>query len=388
MNYGVYFHIPFCIKKCRYCDFLSFPIQNISAADRKKYFDALSEEWNTRKELINGNIDSIYIGGGTPSCIDPNIISDFLRNIYRDKKVCTNAEITVEVNPGTVTKEHFDIYRRAGVNRISLGVQTTHERLLKSLGRIHSNTDSERAVMFAHDAGFTNINCDIISAIPQIGDEPGETLREFACDLSKIVSLGATHISVYSIIVEEDTELYRMFQSGQAHEIDDVIERKMYYMIKKCFSASDLFQYEISNYAKKGYESIHNLKYWNCMPYIGFGLGAASYYPQNTDDPKSLYIRESNTKNLNDYINFHNERDSEILDCKEQMKEFMMLGFRKTDGPSHKVFKERFLSSYFDVFDKEIKALEKEKLIETAIDSAKLTKKGFDFANAVFREFV
>ena len=388
MNYGLYFHIPFCIKKCIYCDFLSFPTFDISACDKEQYFTALMDEWMLRSDMINGDIDSIYIGGGTPSCIDPNKIFELVRTVKSQKNVTEDAEITIEVNPGTVTMEHFEIYKHAGINRISIGMQSTHDRLLRSLGRIHNSSDCKDAILWAQNAGFKNINCDLIFAVPQIKDEPGQTLDELMQDLERVLDWGAMHVSIYSMIVEENTELSRLFKKNKAFEIDDNLEREMYHAINKYFFSRKMLQYEISNYAKKCNKSKHNLKYWEGKPYIGFGLGATSYYPDDIENEKGSYIREKNTEDFKDYIMGCGKSEYEVLNLNTQMREFMMMGFRKIHGPSLKDFEERFGCSYFDMFAKQLKELKKQGLIESTKKSVKLTKKGLDYANEVFREFV
>ena len=387
MDYGVYFHIPFCVKKCMYCDFLSFPSVLIPSTEKNDYFNALRDEWILKSRLIPEGIDSIYIGGGTPSCVDPIQIYDLVRAVKASKSVRDFAEITIEVNPGTVTWEHFEIYKQAGINRVSIGVQTTQDRLLQSLGRIHTAKESEEAVLMAKDSGFKDINCDLIFAIPEIGGEPGETLDEFYEDIKRVTDWGAMHISAYSIIVEPETPLFERFQNHQASAIDDIVERQMYYSIRNYLNSKKIYQYEISNYAKKYYKSRHNLKYWECLPYLGFGLGAASYYPENLQDPHSDYIRSANTKVLSDYCNGFYEGEKEIISFEEQMYEFMMLGFRKSKGPSPEAFQERFGCSYFEKFADSLAKLVKNQLIEIK-GSAHLTKLGLDYANEVFQEFL
>ncbi len=383
----MYFHIPFCIKKCVYCDFLSFPSFTVSAAEKEKYFGAMRDEWFLKSDRIDGAVDSIYIGGGTPSCVDPIVIYELIKSVRAVKPIRDYAEITVEVNPGTVTWEHFEVYRQAGVNRISIGMQSTHDRLLRSLGRIHNSADCAETIHMAKESGFKDISCDLIFGIPQIGAEPGETFEEMQEDLERVAEWGAMHVSAYSIIVEDNTPLSQLFAHKQAREIDDGLERQMYYSIRKYLNTKKIYQYEISNYAKKFYKSRHNLKYWECLPYLGLGLGASSYYPAEKGCTYCDYIRQRNTDLLKDYCMGLYKGTEERISLEEQMREFMMLGFRKIKGPSPEAFLERFGCSYFDKFSDQLEKLEKKDLIELK-DTARLTKHGLDYANDVFREFV
>ena len=387
MDYGLYFHIPFCVKKCIYCDFLSFPSFTVPAEEKEKYFGALRDEWFLKSEQIDGGVDSIYIGGGTPSCVDPLIIYELIKCVRAVKPIRDYAEITVEINPGTATWDHFEIYRQAGVNRVSIGVQSTQDRLLRALGRIHNGADCEETVRMAKETGFRDISCDLIFGIPQIGTEPGETFEELQEDLARVCAWGAKHVSAYSIIIEDNTPLSRLFKQDRAREIDSGLERQMYYSIRKFLNTQKIYQYEISNYARKTYKSRHNLKYWECLPYLGMGLGAASYYPENRDNPNGDYIRESNTEILKDYCMGLYAGSTERISREEQMNEFMMLGFRKLKGPSPEAFAERFGCSYFDRFSQQLERLEKKDLI-TIKDGARLTTRGLDYANDVFREFL
>lgn len=387
MDYGLYFHIPFCIKKCSYCDFLSFPSFTVPEPDKEKYFTALKDEWIIKSYLFDGDVDSIYIGGGTPSCVDPLQIYDLVRSVKATKTVKDYAEITIEVNPGTVTWDHFDIYKKAGINRISIGVQSTHDRLLRSLGRIHNASDSEEAFLMAKNSGFKDISCDLIFGIPQINGEPGEIFDELCEDIERVSQWGANHISAYSIIIEPDTPLNNLSKAGKVVPIDDALERQMYYHIRKYLNTKRIFQYEISNYARRYYKSRHNLKYWDCLPYLGLGLGASSYYPAEKNNPACDYIRSSNTRELKDYCAGLYFGTQETISIEEQMYEFMMLGFRKMKGPSPEKFQQRFGCSYFDKFAQPLSALAKKGLVDLG-ESAKLTKLGLDYANQVFGEFL
>ena len=331
--------------------------------------------------------NSIYIGGGTPSLIAPEYIGSLLRLIRSDVYITKNAEITIEVNPGTVDLDKLEKYLAYGINRLSIGVQSTQNRLLRSLGRIHNAYDCEEAFTLAKEAGFRNINCDLILGIPQIEKEPGQTYEELCEDVENVLKWGARHISVYSIIVEEGTPLCELLERKKAFEIDGDLERKMYKSVSSLAKEYYLSQYEISNYARSDTKSTHNMKYWKCLPYIGLGLGAASYYPADKNNPQGDYIRASNTRVLSDYNEFYFTGESEIISVEEQMNEYMMLGFRKITGPDCRVFKKRFGCWYHDKFKDKLEMLASKGLINFN-KNARLTEKGLDYANDVFREFV
>lgn len=383
MSYGLYFHVPFCVQKCSYCDFLSFPINKFDDNQIGKYFDALIYEIKNKINIVD-YVDSIFIGGGTPSTVSPKYIECLINYIRANTIISNNAEISIEVNPGTVTREHFLSYKKAGINRISIGVQSTNERLLKSMGRIHNFNDAVIAINDAQAAGFDNINCDLIFAVPKILSSPAQTINELEEDIDNLISLGIKHISAYSIILEDDTKFSKMYDNGDIHFIDDSIEREMYYTIQNKLNNYGLKQYEISNFAFENYKCVHNIKYWKCLPYLGFGIGAASYYKQLNS---TNYIRESCVSKFDSYINNNFKYDKEIIDLNEQMNEFMMLGFRMLSGPDDAVFINRFGKSYFEIFKEKIITLKNKGLVD--IDkNVKLSKKGLDFANEVFREFI
>lgn len=377
------------MKKCNYCDFLSFNSFDIYEDDKRRYFYALEEEWYIKSKLIESKdvIDSIYIGGGTPSFVDPLYISNIIEIVKNNKRLSKNTEITIEVNPGTVTFEKLKAYHDAGINRISIGIQSTQNRLLKSLGRIHNSSDCEETFRMAKDAGFRNISADLIFGIPQVENEPAQTYEEFCQDIKRVLHWGARHVSAYSLIVEEGTPLCELFKRNKAQELDSELERKMYYDTPSLVKEYNLSRYEISNYARLDTKSVHNLKYWNCLPYIGIGLGAASYYPLNKHNLSTEYIRQTNTVNFKDYLEFFFDGEKEIITLEEQMYEYMMLGFRKIKGPEPEAFKKRFGCCYLEKFRDKLTLLESKGLI-TVGHSAKLTEKGYDYANEVFREFI
>ena len=409
---GIYIHIPFCKQKCKYCDFISFKcsekeqelyieslikeiknydyykkikqIENIYQQNEKKVlklFEIEDSKWNENySKVLNRKITSIYIGGGTPSCIDSKNIKKILDEIRKKFFIDENCEITIEVNPGTITKEKLNDYKDAGINRISIGLQSTNNRLLKLIGRIHTYEDFCEAYKLAKEANFNNINVDLMLALPT------QTIQELEESIDKIIKLNPNHISIYSLIIEERTELKKMVDNKELELIDEEKERKMYWNIKKKLENNGYNHYEISNYAKKGFESKHNIDCWNQEEYIGFGLGAHSYINK---------MRFSNIINFYDYIeNIKNEKFEknlelhEVQDRESQAKEYMLLGFRKIDGISISKFEKKFRINPLFYFRFEISKLTEEGLIEVDLDNIKLTKKGIDLANLVFQEFI
>ena len=377
-NLGIYVHIPFCKKKCDYCDFVSYSgIENL----QKEYVDALiSDIKNSSKIVSNRKIDTIYFGGGTPSYIDSKYIVDILKTIKENYKVRKNAEITIEVNPGTVDKEKLIAYKEAGINRLSIGLQSTHERLLELIGRIHNYEEFLDTYEYAIEAGFENINVDLMLALPT------QSLDEIVSSVRKIISIKPEHISLYSLILEEGTPLYRKVQTGEFELTDEKLERHMYWRTKQLLEQAGYTHYEISNFAREGFESKHNMNCWNQNEYLGFGLAAHSYFNDK---------RFSRTTNFKEYIkNIENNNfDKNIVieeeqDRESKAKEYMMLGFRKLEGISISEFERIFEINPLFYFRFEISKLEEEGLIEVDLDNISLTRKGLDLANLVFEEFV
>ena len=378
-NLGIYIHIPFCKSKCYYCDFVSFSCKEDKI---EQYINALKKEIELYKQELKEDIiiDTIYIGGGTPSFIDSKYIVSVINKLKDSFNILDEAEITIEVNPGTITKEKLINYKNTGINRLSIGLQTTDNNLLKKIGRIHTYDEFIATYNLAREIGFNNINVDLMLALP------GQTLNGLTEDVNKIISLNPEHISVYSLMLEEDTKLYSMVQNNELNLPDEDLERIMYWKVKKELENNGYEHYEISNFAKKGQESKHNLNCWNQNEYIGFGVNAHSY--ENN-------IRFRNTNNLEEYIlsilqgkdiNFRiiEEKQNKL----EQENEFMMIGFRKIEGIYISEFKNKFLDNPLYLFRKELASLVEKDLIEIDGDNMRLTNKGIDFANIVFEEFV
>ena len=340
---GLYIHIPFCKQKCSYCDFCSYANKESFI---KRYIQCVLKEIievgnNNKIDFENGKDDmflvkTIYIGGGTPSLIDSKYIVQIIEDIKLNFEIDEKAEITIEVNPGTVTLEKLEDYKRAGINRLSIGLQSTHEHLLKEIGRIHTYLDFLDTFRFAREAGFENINVDLMIGLPN------QTLEEVKDSIEEIVSMEPEHISVYSLILEENTPLFKKVEEGLELPNED-LERKMYWAVKQTLEQNNYIHYEISNFAKKGYESKHNLDCWNQKEYIGFGIAAHSY---------TNGIRYSNIENIEQYIkNYDEDKTEENLvfhekqDMEAMQKEYMLLGLRKIDGVSIQEFKIKFVAN-------------------------------------------
>ena len=379
-NFGVYIHIPFCKKKCNYCDFISFCNKDNLIED---YIECLKKEIENF-DFLNKNVTTIYLGGGTPSYIKCKYIVDILNllkeKLKSNKLPFNDLEIAIEVNPGTVTKEKLEMYRKVGINRLSIGLQETNNNLLKQIGRIHTFEDFLDTYNLAKEVGFNNVNVDLMIALPN------QKISDIKESLEKIVNLNPNHISVYSLIVEEGTLIEKQVNQGKLKLPSEEEERNLYWYVKNFLEISGYNHYEISNFAKKGQESKHNLNCWNQEEYIGFGLASHSYVNKT---------RFCNISNLEKYIENVKNNDfdkNRIIEEKQtiedEKKEFMMLGFRKIEGVSISKFKEKFSENPLFLYRKELDKLVNEGLIIVDLDNIKLTNKGLDLANIVFEEFV
>lgn len=374
----LYLHIPFCIRKCAYCDFLSGP-----ATDEVKgqYVEALIREIKISGEKYKDYcVTTIFMGGGTPSILMPEqmtAIFDALKVSFDIKK---DAEITIEVNPGTVTDEKFQAWKAAGINRLSIGLQSVKNEELQMLGRIHSYEQFLDTFQKARMYGFENINVDLISAIP------GQTLKSWCETLRTVAELSPEHISAYSLIIEEGTPFYEKY--GEENYIeetgllpDEETERKIYEETEKILLEYGYERYEISNYAKKGYECKHNCGYWERKEYLGLGIGAASLIGNrrfNTVSELNKYLEC-------DSLEYENE---EILSEQEEQEEYMFLGLRMMSGVRKTAFKACFGKNIEEVYGAVLTELEKKQLLEISGDVIKLTKYGIDISNFVFEQFL
>lgn len=377
---GIYIHIPFCKQKCYYCDFVSY---SNKCSEVKEYIESLKKEIE-EFDFSNYKVTSIYIGGGTPSYIDSIYIVEILSEL-KEKLKCNliefkDIEITIEVNPGTVDTKKLNDYKKLGINRLSIGLQSTKNDVLKKIGRIHTYQEFLEIYKLARETGFKNINIDLMIGIP------GQKIGDLKNTLQDIIKLEPEHISVYSLIIEENTPIEKMLENGEIKLPDEDLERNMYWYVKNTLELNGYNHYEISNFAKLGKESRHNLNCWNQEEYIGFGVAAHSYLNG---------IRFSNTINVEEYIqHLENNRKEENIQIEESQSledkknEFMMLGFRKIQGVDIARFKEKFIDNPIFLYREKLNKLVEEGLIEVDLNHIKLTNKGIDLANLVFEEFV
>ena len=369
---SLYIHIPFCKQKCLYCDFPSY-------AGKENLIDEYISALN--KEILDKckdyKIISIFIGGGTPSYLDEKNLESLLKTIdlldFKD-----NMEFTVECNPGTLNEKKLTIMKKYNVNRISMGLQSTSDNLLKEIGRIHTFEEFKKNYYEARKAGFENINMDLMFGLPN------QSIEDWKLTLEDAVSLNPDHISAYSLIIEEGTCFYNLYNNDKLNLPSEEDEREMYLLTKKILNEHGYEQYEISNYAKGGKECFHNKIYWKCNEYLGVGVSASSFVDEkrfkNIDSIKE-YIEKIN--NGEDVI-----EDIHVNDLKDDMEEFMFMGLRMIEGVSLKEFKRRFGKDVFDIYDNAIKNNVKKGLL--VIDSEKLylTSKGIEVSNYVMSDFI
>lgn len=377
---GLYVHIPFCVRKCQYCDFLSAPADDRT---KERYVQALCKEIKDYQQFTKEYyLETIYFGGGTPSVLDVKLLEQILNTIKQSFTVdMEKAEVTVEVNPATVTKEKLEAYRKFGVNRLSIGVQSALEQELQLLGRLHTFEQAKECVQWAREVGFTNLSVDVMSALPN------QTLEDYKETLEQLIALEPEHISSYSLIIEEKTPFYELYGEGKEKESelpDEETDRAMYAYTKERLQEVGFERYEISNYAKKGFESRHNSSYWTGQEYLGVGLGASSLFTN---------ARYHNETNLTAYMEDMEagrdvRREIERLVETEQMEEFMILGLRRMCGVSRTEFKTRFGKSMEIVYGSVLQKLKKQGLITIEEDIVALTELGIDVSNQVFVEFV
>jgi len=373
---GLYIHIPFCKSKCYYCDFNSYSGRE---SDIPAYFDALKKEIKLySNKLKKHSIKTIFIGGGTPSFVDAHYIYETINLCKQYLDIKPDAEISIETNPGTLSYEKLTTYKVMGINRLSMGLQASQNSLLKKIGRIHTYEEFYENFLQARKVGFKNINIDIIFGLP------GQTLKNWAETLKSVMELNPEHLSCYSLKIEDDSVFGKMKETGELKVFDDDIDRDMYYLTKESLTKEGLFHYEISNFAKPGFECRHNLIYWNAEEYIGVGAGAHSYFEGE---------RYNNCIGIEEYVDLlkkdmlKKENIQEICK-KEQISEYIILGLRLVKGIFSDEFKLRFDADMFSVLDNKIDSLIKRKLIEVDEKSIRLSSRGLDFANEVFMEFI
>ena len=374
---GIYIHMPFCKRKCYYCDFISFENKQNEIG---QYCKAVIKEIQHESKNIKESVSTIYVGGGTPSFVDANYVKQIIEVVKSNYYIQKNAEITVEINPGTVNEEKLKKYKEAGVNRLSIGLQSTKNQLLKQIGRIHTFEEFLFSYNLAKKIGFQNINVDLMLGLPN------QTLEDLEDSLKQIIKIAPEHISLYSLIVEKNTQIEKMINNGEIILPEEELERNMYWKTKEILEKNNYKHYEISNYAKEGYESKHNSNCWKQKEYLGFGVAAHSYY-QNKRYCNIKSIEEY-CKNIEDNNIRNNRITCEIQTNEEKRKEYMLLGLRMIDGINIQEFKNKFIDNPIYVFHKELEKLVKENLIEIDLNQIKLTNKGLDLANLVWEEFV
>lgn len=373
---GLYIHIPFCSSKCNYCDFNSY-VGKLSLAE--SYFNAMKKEIEFYNSSMKNNlIDTIFIGGGTPSCVDQQYIKEILDLCRTKFNIAESSEISIESNPGTLNLDKLKTYRSCGINRISIGLQAYQSNLLKCLGRRHSPEDFISSIELAKEAGFHNINADVIFGIP------GQTMEDWKETLRVLIDLDITHISAYDLKIEEGTKFGDMLEEKELTPMEDELDRSMYHYCHDYLKQKGFNQYEISNFAKQGYECKHNLTYWKCVDYLGLGAGAHSLLNGE---------RFSNKCAIEQYINDIEKGlkpidESYKLEEADRISEYMFLGFRLSQGVNNTEFKELFNKDMFKTFGDSFDELQQEKLIEVNGEQVRLTKLGLDLANQVFVKFV
>ena len=379
-NIGIYVHIPFCVKKCIYCDFCSF--SDTDEKVKSVYFETLMREARSLSGYMKKNgitADTAFIGGGTPSSVDYAYITDILKEISAGRM----AEVSVEVNPGTVTGDMLEAYVNAGVTRLSIGAQSFDDSELKFLGRIHSASQTEEAFRMAREAGIANINIDLIFGFP------GQSIESWKESLQRTIKLVPEHISFYSLQIEEGTRLYDLFRSEKIAAVSDELNRGMYHCAHEMLRAHGYHHYEISNAAQPGFECAHNLKYWRMEPYIGIGLAAHSCLNNSRfSNPEDLGDYEMYMDHIGVDDDFMLGRDVQESSDQDYISDFFFTGLRLTDGISISRFEEKtginFREKYRDVLYKHLK----DGLLAVEADKLRFTEKGLDVANSVIIDFI
>jgi len=382
----LYIHIPFCVKKCNYCDFLSYAAP---CEEKEQYVEKLLEQIRVvasgtvpgsdpddppkeREEKFK--VSTVYIGGGTPTSLNENRLKEILCQLRESFDLLPDAEIAIEANPGTLSKEKLLVMRENGVNRLSLGLQSANEDELKALGRIHSFNDFVESYVNARKAGFDNISVDIMTALPR------QSRDALSNTIEKVIELKPEHVSAYSLIIEEDTPFFDLYGDIDGPVVGEELERELYYFAKSRLEEAGYEQYEISNFARPGFESRHNTGYWRRTPYFGLGLGASSFFAG---------FRVTNTESISEYF----KNPSAFSGCQklsenDEMEEFMYLGLRMMKGVDISQFQRTFGRDFDEVYGGRVDKLVKDGLLIKEGQALKLSKKGIDYGNFVFSQFL
>lgn len=381
-NLGIYVHIPFCIRKCLYCDFLSFA--GCDETVYRAYTDAVCREiafyGEHYCEVIGSEtkaqVDTIFIGGGTPTMIPAECIAQIATAIKEHFHVKEDAEISIESNPKTLTEEKLNIYREAGINRLSMGVQSLDDVVLKKLGRVHGSSDAREAFELARSCGFDNINLDLMFAVP------GQDMDIWQRTLEEAIDMGPEHISFYSLQLEEGTEFFNMFEKGDLPMLSDEADREMYHYAVDRLKSAGYEHYEISNCAKGGRECRHNIKYWSLDNYLGVGLGAHSYVEGR---------RFSNETDLQKYISGHMVEWESQNTLEDDISDYVITVMRRMRGIDFKDFETRFGKKFFEAYPEQKSLVDEWKeqgFLEVTEEYMRFTIQGVDVSNTILAEFV
>ncbi|MGV1060663.1 radical SAM family heme chaperone HemW [Clostridium perfringens] len=372
---SLYIHIPFCAQKCLYCDFPSFARKDHL---RKDYIEALNKEIISLREKHNNlEINTIFIGGGTPSVLEANELECLLKEVAK-LNMAKDIEYSMECNPGNLTEEKLEVMKKYGVNRISMGLQAKQDNLLKGIGRIHNYKTFKENFLLAKKVGFNNINVDLMFGLPN------QSLNEWEETLKEIISLEPAHISAYSLIIEEGTAFYNLYENDKLKLPTEEEERKMYHLAKRILEENGFNQYEISNYAKEGKECRHNLAYWNMDNWIGVGSAAASYINGK---------RIKNISSVEEYINSIKDKGEAVEEIinnskNDNMEEFMFMGLRKINGIDENEFKNRFSMNINDVYGEILNKYIGERLLIRESGRIFLSEKGIEISNVIMADFL
>lgn len=371
---GIYIHIPFCVKKCPYCDFYSITDHSLV----KEFVNALTHEMAMYSE-VGLLLDTLYIGGGTPSVLESTEINRIIEKAFSLFQITSDPEITIEVNPGTVTPKSLKSFRQSGINRINIGIQSFEDGNLKFLGRIHSAEEAETAIKWARNAGFENIGLDLIYGIPE------QTEKSWLSDLETALRFEPEHLSCYMLTYENGTPLYKNLKSGKFSSLPESLAVSMFGSTGDFLEKNGYIHYETSNFARsEGKKSRHNIKYWSYIPYIGFGPSAHSFYGTR---------RSWNRRSIQDYINDIDSgimpvEGNETLTREQQIIETIFLGLRQKRGIDIGFFNEKFNVRFADIFSETISDLSKKELIFIRDDRCALTRKGMVLLDSICAEFV
>lgn len=375
-NIGLYIHIPFCRQKCLYCDFPSWAGKE---DQMQRYVDALTKEIRNRsREYSDRTVVSVFFGGGTPTTLSIPMLEQLMQALFENWNIAEDAEITTEANPGTLDREMTDALKKMGFNRLSMGVQAWQNRLLKDLGRIHTIESFQENYKAVREAGFANVNTDLMFALPN------QTMADWQETVKNMIAMKPEHISAYSLILEEGTPFYDKYEKGELEPAEEDLDREMYHWAVDYLAEMGYEQYEISNFAKKDRQSRHNRIYWEAEEYLGMGLGSHSY--MNGERFHNIYDLQEYIKSDGDVSLL--KEDVEIITEEDALAEFMFLGLRLTEGVSFDRFRERFGQEMKNIYGSQIEELVKDGLLEEDEMGIRLTRRGVDISNFVFEKFL